>query len=195
MTLTVALAWSVGWLSPIRQGVVGTTLANHNAERRLTMSNETTKLLVDDLARHKATIEAQAAEIKRLERDNATWQNQDLLEQCNRQADRIEELEAEIERLRHDHEESCNEQKLSENWRTAWMNRTFELEYEQEKMIEVLHRCTLHLEQEAEAELVEDRWQANDAMILCNDIDGLFAAYPLPAALHPDAYKKEASDE
>jgi len=159
------------------------------------MSNETTKLLVDDLARHKATIEAQAAEIKRLERDNATWQNQDLLEQCNRQADRIEELEAEIERLRHDHEESCNEQKLSENWRTAWMNRTFELEYEQEKMIEVLHRCTLHLEQEAEAELVEDRWQANDAMILCNDIDGLFAAYPLPAALHPDAYKKEASDE
>jgi DNA repair ATPase RecN len=100
---------------------------------------------------------------------------------------REDALRDEIERLQHDHEEICNEQKLSENWRTAWMNRTLELEAEQEKMIEVLHRCTLHLEQEAEAELVEDRWQANDAMILCNDIDELFAAHPLPTALRPEA--------
>ena len=38
-------------------------------------------------------------EIERLRAENETWQNQGLLEQCNRQADRIEELEAEVTHL------------------------------------------------------------------------------------------------
>ena len=48
---------------------------------------------------HRATCAAaaalgrQAAEIERLRAENKTWQNQGLLEQCNRQAGRIEELE------------------------------------------------------------------------------------------------------
>jgi len=103
---------------------------------------------------------------------------------------REDALRDKIEAQAHDLEESRNEQKLSESWRIAWMNRTLELEAEADKMIDALHRCSLHLAEEAEAELVEDRWQANDAMILCNDIDELFAAHPLPAALPPDAYKK-----
>ena len=107
---------------------------------------------------------------------------------------REDALRDKIEAQAHDLEESCNEQKLSESWRIAWMNRTLELEAKADKMIDLLHRCTLHLEHEAEAELVEDRWQANDAMILCNDIDELFAAHLLPAALHPDAYKSENDD-
>jgi len=95
----------------------------------------------------------------------------------------------------HDLEESRNEQKLSESWRTAWMERVHELEAEQEQMMALLHRCTLHLEQESEAELVDDHWQANDAMMLCHEIDELFAASPLPAAMPSSAYKKEKNNE
>ena len=37
-----------------------------------------------------------ASRIKELEKENTAWQNQNLLEQCNDQADRIKELEAQI---------------------------------------------------------------------------------------------------
>ena len=50
-------------------------------------------------------------------------------------------------------------------------------------MIEVLHRCALHLQQEAEAEHDGERWQANDAMILCSDIDDLLAAHPFASGV------------
>jgi len=103
----------------------------------------------------------------------------------------IEQLKATNAELLDALAESNNEQKLSESWRTAWMERVHELEAEQEQMMALLHRCTLHLEQESEAEFVDDHWQANDAMMLCHEIDELFAASPLPAAMPSSAYKKE----
>ena len=106
---------------------------------------------------------------------------------CGEAADHIAELE-------HDLGESRNEQKLSEGWRTAWAKRAVELECVNEKLIEVLHKCTLHLEQEAEAEFVDERWQGNDAMMLCNEIDELFASQPLPPA-NADVYRKDMNDD
>jgi len=103
----------------------------------------------------------------------------------------VKDQQTEIKRLRNELAESNNEQKLSESWRTAWQKRVMELEAEQEQMMALLHRCTLHLEQEAEAEFIDDHWQANDAMMLCHEIDELFAASPLPAAMPSDAYKQE----
>lgn len=121
--------------------------------------------------------------VKRL-RDKDTHSNFDnWLCLTDEAADRIEEL-------KHDLEESRNEQKLSESWRTAWAKRALKMECEQEKLIEVLHKCTLHLEQEAEAECVDGRWQANDAMMLCSDIDELFASQPLPPA-NADVYRND----
>jgi len=115
-----------------------------------------------------------------------------LYVRCNDLERENSALQAKYDDLLYDFLGAQNEQKLSESWRNAWMKRTQELEAEQEKMIDVLHRCTLHLEKEAEAEFTGERWQANDAMILCEDIDSLFAAVPL-ASIPAAAYKKETS--
>lgn len=41
---------------------------------------------------HRPRLRAALLEIERLQQENKAWQNQGLLEQCNRQADEIERL-------------------------------------------------------------------------------------------------------
>ena len=51
-------------------------------------------------------LDTKDAEIERLKAENKAWQNQDLLEQCNRQGDYIERLRAALVTFGR-HKESC----------------------------------------------------------------------------------------
>ena len=97
--------------------------------------------------------EKMESKVKQLEADLKIWKNQNLLEQCNRQADEIERL--------------CQSNKALTEALTDRLETNA-------KMEDVMSDCRDFLGEQSEAEHDGERWIPNDAMALCSRIDDLF---------------------